>query len=731
MRKQSTQNIRKSSSSAFGRYDSRITLRWIAAVAVFWSLVAFNYPPSRLAPPYQAATRFAFNDRIEFLWRYTGPRPDTGEVLRLYARQASRFSRDRFLMVVCAGDERMPYLNERLHMQNVNTENLFDYVHLDIPPWPERTELWVGVGSAKNVTLWAERGDASQWGFDSYPVFRSDRGVLMRERMDWIGPVSARIVSADAPAMATSRPFVAIGIFAALLFAGVFLARKEKPLWLAASALLLCLFYKAMEALFPSQWLWGSYYLNRSGEVWFWAGMATLQVALCPAVLHILGRAARPATIRIERAWKPKALYIAVPVAIIIFTLIAFSNRSRGLYGDAYGSLYIPGYDYHNPFATAIYHAFRDAAIAIIKPGPGDPRFGYADFHLIPKFVAGFAPLYAFAALLLARELARSRREALLFFLVFMLLKSILLHFGYVEVYGPSSAVHLSVIYLVMRGYRTSRVVVPSLASFFGYLFHMSGALALPAVIALWLRGLIQSARRFRWAASRLAITIPLALGIWGGCLYTLYLFKHDRDPKKFETFVPAPKPDRNRNGKIDGFGERMLDKVKDFHGLPMLFGSTGLPSKQVFLRWKEPHYAHFYALPTFKHVSQIASGIVFIGGPIVPLLGLAIVFASRRRRFSAPGVGLTLTAAAYFAAAFALATNFPYPKDWDIFSTHILWWTTALLWFLARARVFASRDARWILAALLLYLLWDTLPWVYYNLTWGPPAHDRSFVFL
>jgi len=72
---------------------------------------------------------------------------------------------------------------------------------------------------------------------------------------------------------------------------------------------------------------------------------------------------------------------------------------------------------------------------------------------------------------------------------------------------------------------------------------------------------------------------------------------------------------------------------------------------------------------------------------------------------------------------------QFPYPRDWDLFVLPGLMQMTALAVLLARTRALPRRAARYAVAAMIVYQLWDTGLWLYYNLAWGPAIQQRHLM--
>ncbi len=701
---------------------------WLAGLTLFWAIVLANLEASGRSP-HLAATFRAFISRgstgiHEMVWLYTGPRPDEGEVLRVFYRQGQGLGladHNQTRLVAFLGTGEGPDPNRRFgETGQPPAPGFFEYQWVDLPHWPHGERLWLGLSAPAGTVVMLEQGHVP---FDNLAPLTLVRGLDFDEEFKsadepWFGSLHAMPVVEGAGVPSPARPFWFLGIFAALMLAPVYLLREHRRWWLANAVFQTVLLWKAMEVLFPSQYLWGGYHHHRTGTGFFWAGLLAVQALTVPWVMEAIGRKVRGVWFQARRLKRWTLPAMAIPGAAAVLYMLGSLFPCRVLYGDAFGALALPGYDYHNPFATGLYHLWRDVVVWWAEQRGREPESGFADLRFVARFVTLWAPVFAAGAGVLAHLLARGPREFVQLFAALLLSKTLLTHFGYAEVYGPAVAVQVWVVAALAWGYRRMRVVVPTSLSFFGYLFHLSGAMALPAVVVLWVHVLRHTGRPWRWLATRAAAVLAVALLIWVNCMAVLFLFKHEGDPESFRDHVPA-------------LSVRWGGEVHDLHGLAVLVGSTGEPKDRVFLRVGEPYYMHFYTLASWEHLSQIAGVGIFLGGPVLPWFLIGIVLCRRRAWRSPEAAGIALAGLAFLLSALLLATSFPYPKDWDVFSIHALWWFAGLFVLLCRGGFLPARAGRWMLAALLLYLLWDTLPWIQYSVTWGPPAEESHFVFI
>ncbi len=701
---------------------------WLAGLALFWAIVLANVNASGKSPMLTAGSRAVMSKGStglhEKAWLYTGPRPETGEVLRVFYRQGhggglSHHNRTRISAFL--GTEERPEPEARFgDTERTPAESFFEFQWVDLPPWPEDRRLWLGLSVPAETVVMMEQGALP---FDNLADWPQVRGHDYEEDFHpaggpWFSSLYAIPAAEDSHVPSPARPFYFIAFFGVLLLAPLYWLRSHRKWWAVNAIFQTVLLWKAMEVLFPSQYLWGGYYHHRAGTGFFWAGLLVLQVLTVPWAMEAAGRHLRGVCSFVRRWRRRNVAFAAIPGAAVMLYVLTLVLPSHVLYGDAFGALAIPGYDYHNPFATGIYHLWREMVVwwAGLRGTAVTPGFG--DLRLVAHFVSLWAPVFAAGAGVLAWMLGRGLREFLQMFAALLLAKSLLIHFGYAEVYGPAVAVQVWLMVALLWGYRRMRVVIPTSLSFFAYLFHMAGAMALPAVVVLWLHVFRHVSRPWRWLGTRGPAVLAVAVLIWINCLAVLFLFKHDADPESFREHVPA-------------LSVRWAGEVHDIHGLAMLVGSTGRPKEEVFLRWDAPHYTHFYTLPSWEHLSQMAGIWIFLTGPVLPWFLLGFAFCWRWDWRSPELAGIGMAAVTFLLSSLLLATSFPYPKDWDVFSIHALWSFAGLLVCLSRGTFFPAQVGRWMLAALLLYLLWDTLPWMQYNMTWGPPPEETYFVFM
>src|SRR5690606_22376911 len=129
----------------------------------------------------------------EVLWRYTGPRPAEGEVLRVYTRNALHPpSAPAFNVIGRLGPERGPAPGAAWFKGEPSKSP--DYVeedYVDLTPWPEGQEIWLGLWFNGTPPVWMERGDATFAGFDSIPRTRKKGRALEVSDKEWIPGIRA------------------------------------------------------------------------------------------------------------------------------------------------------------------------------------------------------------------------------------------------------------------------------------------------------------------------------------------------------------------------------------------------------------------------------------------------------------------------------------------------------------------------------------------------------------
>lgn len=701
------------------KYYKRFLASWGLMIVLFWGLIGIYAWVMNDSTEFSAATRRRMRHQMESVWRYTGDSLKPGEVLRTVFRPGNHAPSNAVRLVAYLGDKRHVetatpfYLSER-----IEAHDILEYYHADLPPWPKDKELWVGIRFQENAIIWIERGNPDFLQMDAYPLQRSGwKTTFQKTPYRWIPGFSCKVVQEQATVRWSVFGAWFLASFFLLTMIPIITLTKYRRWYFLGVIFYTTLFIKAIEAIAPSQWWWGSYYLNRIGDVWFWIGMVLLSFVLFPPVTNIIESFTFKKFTGLTRCIPPRfPFWTGLALLSLVGVCFAIYHPSIGIYGDAYGSLASPGYDYHNPFATASYHLFRDFITLLKTQGWLSWPYGYANYLIIPKFIVLWIPVYLVFSALIARELARSRREAFLYFLILLFLKATLCLYGYIEVYGPVLALQSFLIWIILRSWKSKRVIGATSLSFFNYLFHLSGALVLPAVFFLWGHVFLRSSHRLKWSSSRILVSGLLAIQIWLLCLGTLFIFKHEMNPTSFINMVPAPKK----------------ESLSWLHGLPMLYGSTGKPSREVWMAWKEPTYKkHFYAISSKEHFSQISEAAIFMAGPTLLLLIIGSISTLGKNWKKSQYWGIIGTAALFTLSLIFLATNYPYPKDWDLLTPHASWWLVALFWLLSKGGWLSAKQGRWLLMTLLFYLIWDTLPWIFYNLTWGPPPDTRFFVFL
>ncbi len=739
--------------------ERRFIVCCLAIIALFWIAVAVSVPFSLNAPRQMAVQRYSFGfeeqNPSKVYWRYTGERPNPAEALRVTYRQSYRFPNNGIQIQALLGNTDKPTYSD-VHYTSNETPSLsyFDIQHVQIPNWPKDRELWIGFQGPPGSRIWLEFGDPGFGNLQYSRVSAYSRKIkkLVVSGDELFSSIDARVVPKNSPPTSPAIPWYILMGFAAIAIVPTTFLKTFRRWWLVFAIFQIALLWKAMEVQFPSQWMWGGYYHDRIGTLGFWLGLCLVQLFSFPGWRRIIGELFKG-----RKAIGGKLVRRGVPfllpwvLAVILVPVLASRFHTLPMYGDGYGSLSIPGYDYHNPFATGIFHMVRDgwnylhtsafdrdvAGIAAIGSGVskllgdgvirtgelisqaiGDQRnFAYADIDLIRQFVTFHSMFFVVLAGLIAFSLGRTRREKTLFLFLLISAKFMLTFFGYVEIYGPALTVQACLIWLLIRGYRKGGVLLPTAFAFFAYLFQMTGAMAFPAILFLWMREFSRSDTKVKWFLSRVSGTMILAILLWLNCLAVLFVFKHDMDVAKFSNAVPA-------------FETTAFGGIGPINGLPMLYGSTGVPSEVVFFSKGTPNVYHSYTWDSLEHLSQISGEWLFLLGPVLPWL-LIFVFTARGRSLkSFERWGFSLATLAFLVSSFFLATSFPYPKDWDVFTIQSLWVLVTMLWFISSAGALRSRAARWVLSALLLYFLWDTTLWVYYNLTWGPPMVAQGFVF-
>ena len=693
---------------------------------LFWWFLFSFLSDCGHGPRIQAAFRGRPDWGVEAVWKYTGPRPAEDERLVLYGRQGIGGKNAVIALTAYLADPGKPPAPAPVfHSFQAILPDIFTFEQMTVPPWPEGKDLYVGCSWDLHAPIWWERGPSPNDFLDPKPLIRRREGsIFIPGRWEEFGALDVRIVPADKAVAqigppnwprASSRfrpPWNWLAVWAIVALAGTLRLPGYRTHWLMYNAFLGVLLWKAMEAILPNQFLWGGFFLERMGARAFWAGLLLLQVLTFPPLAAAWRRVSVPIWKRLSCLYHPWELAVILPVVTAGLCVAFWHFPVRMMYGDGFGPLAAPGYDYHNPLALAFYRVFRELEPLVthfLNAKLGTQfllQAGYADTKIQPYFLILFSPLFILGTWGIAWEIGRSIRERLTLWAILLTGKTILLQFQYIEVYGPAVAVTAITVWLILRAYLKHKdVVLCTVAAFFTYLFHMSFAPALPIIALLWFRRAIAFRFHPGWWLPRLLGVLVFAGFIWLNTLLALFVLKHHYDLATFTQAVPE-------------------------RGLAMLKGSTGLPPKQVFLQWSDPHSSHFYTLPTWEHFSQWAGALLFLTGPVLLWIALA---ASRRVKVWARtglGWGFLLGALAFFAASFFLATSFPNPKDWDVFSeAWVIWIVTGLL-FVIRFRTLPPHVVRWTLLALLLYQLWDTGLWLAYNLAWAPPMAERLFVF-
>ncbi|MCB2154598.1 hypothetical protein KQI84_06900 [bacterium] len=695
-------------------------------VLFWWFVLAFQSEYGDGAR-IQAAFRNRPDFGVEAAWKYIGPRPQEGEKLVIYGRQGLGDKGSRItLKAYLTNPGKPPPHTSVWKSASVQTPDIFTFSQLVLPDWPKGKDLYIGLSWNMHAPIWWERGPWPHGMLESKPFIREKTNARFTPgtRGDEFAGLDVRIIpesriasQPDVDALPPASqgftlPWTWLLVWAAMICAGLWRLPNYRTIWLVYNAFMGVLVLKAMEALLPNQYLWGGYFLQRTGERAFWIGLILLQVLSFPPLAPIWRRL----SVRIWKfaycIYRPWLLIGILPIIASIVCVAIWKFPVRMMYGDGFGALAIPGYDYHNPLAVALYRVFRavEPMITTFVNAKLGTQFvlrpGYADMELLPYFLILFSPLFILGTWGIAWEIGRNLRERTMLWAILLSAKTLLLQFQYIEVYGPAVAITTVTVWLVLRAYLKHRdVVLCTVAAFFAYLFHMSFAPALPILALLWFRRAIAFRFHPGWWAPRLLAVAALAGFIWLNTLLVLFVMKHHYDVVAFGRAVPE-------------------------NGLAMLKGSTGLPHEQVFLQWSEVNYTHFYTLPTWEHFSQWAGSLIFLTGPGLFWLGLCAMRRIKTWGRTAIGWGFLIGAVAFLVASFFLATSFPNPKDWDVFSEAWVIWCVASLLFMTRLRTLPPHVTRWGLLALLMYQLWDTGLWLVYNLSWGPPVGQRIFLF-
>lgn len=739
----------------------------VAAVALLKFKAGLEHPPHP-----QAAIRHVMIGLTEAVWRYNGPRPGPNEHLAVYTRQGNRWKPTYVSVIAYtagkAQDGAAPVPSEKpLWRASPTMPNYLAVGSVVIPGWSESEELYVGLQFEEGPLQWWELGTWPSAPLDALPWQRLNGGVWKRAEKPFFMGLDVRVRPnapsaydfttttsrlldrarpADAPPpsedeqtaafRATTAPngkplafandteqgpawslLGGIGIVLAIsLVVGMIRYRRDAVRWALYHLFLAWLLAQSVAVFWAAPLLWSGFHFQRIGEGTFLAAFAAILLATFPPlVAALLGRSAC--------CWRRARWFVAtrwtrVPALVLVtagLMALFWSHPCRSVYGDGYAATAFPGYDYHNPLATTSYQVYFKIGMEFIpwlgkqigKPKLELPQ-GYARQDSIPPFNLLFAPMYILGAWVLASALGRSPRERLSLWLIVLTMKPILCQFRYIEIYGPSTAVAIAAIALVVRAlWRKTDVLWAGLACYAAFLFHLAFAPAVALCAAAGLRATWH--RRFnpRWLLSRVVAVLCFVAMLWLFIVAILFTLKYDFSSPLWFLHMPR-------------------------QGLGMLYGFTGIPLEVKLLQPTEKlmHYSHEFWRGSKAHLGEWGNAILFCTGPVLVFLAASLLLAPHRILRSIRSLGAAASALGALYASYVLVNSFAQVKDWDVFSPNATIATLCTLCLLVRGRVFPRSALRWALWALLVYQLCDTGLWVYYNVTWGVPALSKPFIF-
>lgn len=696
------------------------SVRYLMVPLLFWIVVLVFHGAWMHEPRIQASMRYPVSWSTEMVWEYTGKRPIPGEELILFGRQGNQYPQIAITLVayLVPRDSEGPH-GEPWMMRRIPITDFFSHGWMSIPAWPHDHRLYVGYRHDDGVLQFWEPGPWPSADLDTRPwVRQGDANHLQQSGREEMGMVDIRLMpegtasarsGEDFPWEIRALPFPPIGAmflgaWLVVMVAGMPRHKITRPAWILWNILHLTLLLAALSSIAPSQYFWTSWFHDRMGGGFFWWSLPILQLLLLPPVLNRIAGCVSQS----RRVFRPYSSAIVAPLCIVAISLLlvlaAISFPSRGIYGDDIGALYSQWAfgERHNPLSSALFYVY----LSIHEPFAG-LVLGERPNHLVRDVVSWFVtlwfPLYLFACWGISRLLGRTTPERLLTWSVLVLNKLLLLHFGYLEVYGPALAVMATAVWLLLRSWLGSpSLVIPTVASFFSYLFHLGTGAMLPLVALLWWRRALQRKFAAAWLLPRLAVTLFLAGVILAGTLWCYFVFKYEGDWSRHT-------------------------EVLGHHGLAWLKGPVHLEGEQPFLSlWGEMHHLHVYTALSWEHVSQWGGGILFATGPVLPMsVALVVLYGHRiwRRLLAWAAV---LTSATITGASFLIFNYYPYPRDWDLFAIPGFLQLICLLVLILRECPLSARARTVLLLTLAIYFAWDGGIWLVYNLTWGPPAFER-----
>ncbi len=701
----------------------RTYLPWLLPLAFFWIVVVVAWNASRGEPRDQAVMRYFAFDASEYVWAYTGPRPLPGEKLVHYARKGTRYAAEDITLVAYSAPNGQAPRGVPLVDFPANTPDFFSYAAAEVPDWPGGHTLFVGYRyRADGMKFW-ERGT-----WPSAPLeargWRRNKATeaFQQSKLEEFGAVDVRIVSARAAdrmrpehrgMLLPTMFWFLLGGWGLVAVAGLFVVRGWRAIWLLWNAVLATMMWHAYSALDASQFFWTSFHIERVGHPPFWIGMALVQAILFPPLSPFWRCLGMRFFIPLTRAWRPWwGVLLAPPLLALAVACFAAIN-CRAAYGDATGALFSPfGFgNRHNPLSCALFYTyfhFREPVQAALEPifGRNLALAGMPPEAIAaPPFLILFAPLYLIGIWGIAWTLGRTLRERLLLLVLLASTKSLITQFAYIEIYGPAVAILACALAILLRAHMRDRDVVwASAAAFLAYLFHFGAGPILPILGLLWARRWLAVRLRIRWILPRFCATAILAAAIWTTTLFLTFVYQYDGDVEKYIEFV-------------------------DLGGLAWFKGPVSGPNDAPILFWDRMAPAHYYPLRSWQHTTNWIGGHLF-GSGLVPFFLIVAVIAGARgwmRSWEAWGTvscAILVTVLGYF-----IYNQFPYPRDWDLFVLPGLMQMTALAVLLARTRALPRRAARYAVAAMIVYQLWDTGLWLYYNLAWGPAIQQRHLM--
>lgn len=745
--------------ASYGRRRSAASHAWIIpltlACAALFLLLSLSHHEN--PPQIQAALRFSPHGMDESVWRYTGPRPAPGEHLVAYVRKGNRWSYSRVTVVAYTAEPGGMPAEKPFFAASPSPKSYLGLGAVAIPDWPRDRDLYLGLQFREGQPEFWEQGEWPSAPFDSHTTQRrSMRDTWKVVEKSYFMSLDARVrpgstqdidfsttmtltaeereaagLTGPPPLVARSagkRPAVVeeipqgpprgllVAIAALFLLsgaAGALRFRASAAHWIFYHMFLVWILAQAVAVFWAQPMFWAGFHFQRIGVGWFVVGVGLLLVATFPPVVAILHRRTtalwRPSRALLGVSWIRRCALAGVALAAV-FAFWKFPCRT--LYGDGFTAL--PAYDYHNPFATQIYYVYfiyGKKLLPWIGAHIGHPELAlplsYAGFASAIPFNLAFSPLYVLGAWLIAAAVGRVPRERLLLWGILLSLKIVLCQFSYIEVYPTATAVSMIALAAIVRAmWRNGEPLWAGMASYAAFLFHLAFAPAVALCAALGLRGAWANWRRPSWAFSRLFAIAAFVFMNWMLVVAGLFILKYEYNSEPWCRYLP---------GK--GFG--------------MLYGETGVPATVAFLQSDPARIAvaHEYLRGSVEHFAEWGNAILFTFGAPVLFLVAAILFAPFRIFRSIRLLGAVLSGGGALLASYVLANHFAQPKDWDLFATNALIVAVCALCVLVRGRMLPSHALRWALWSLLCYQLVDTGLWIYYNVTWGPPAAEKYFM--